>query len=107
MTAKNRLLPAASASVLVSLVAVLSPAGAADGKAVYEKTCMVCHATGVANAPKLADKAAWKDRIAKGIDTLYTHSLKGFNAMPPKGGNMGLSDADVKAAVDYMVSQAK
>jgi cytochrome c5 len=79
----------------------------ADGKATYEATCSVCHATGVANAPKFGDKAAWKDRIAKGMDTLYTHALKGFNAMPPKGGNMALSDADVKAAVDYMVSQAK
>jgi cytochrome c5 len=79
----------------------------ADGKATYETTCSVCHATGVANAPKFGDKAAWKDRIAKGMDTLYTHALKGFNAMPPKGGNMALSDADVKAAVDYMVSKAK
>ncbi len=108
MNETNRLfLSAASVLLLAGFAAFSSPASAADGKAVYEKTCMVCHAAGVANAPKLGDKAAWKDRIAKGMDTLYTHSLKGFNAMPPKGGNMGLSDADVKAAVDYMVSQAK
>ncbi len=100
-------LPITSILLLMGLAGFSSTAGAADGKAVYNQTCMVCHAAGVANAPKLGDKAAWKDRIAKGMDTLYTHSLKGFNAMPPKGGNMSLSDADVKAAVDYMVSQAK
>ena len=82
-------------------------ASAGDGKGTYEKACAVCHATGVANAPKFGDKAAWKDRIAKGKETLYMHSLKGFNAMPPKGGNMSLSDDDVKAAVDYMVSKAQ
>lgn len=95
-------------ALLVAAVLGATTASAyADGKATYETTCSVCHATGVANAPKFGDKAAWKDRIAKGMDTLYTHALKGFNAMPPKGGNMALSDADVKAAVNYMVSQAK
>ncbi|MDX1488692.1 MAG: c-type cytochrome [Acidiferrobacterales bacterium] len=82
-------------------------ASAGDGKGTYDKACSVCHATGVANAPKFGDQAAWKDRIAKGNETLYTHALKGFNAMPPKGGNMSLSDADVKAAVDYMVSKSQ
>ena len=80
---------------------------AANGKATYESTCEVCHATGVANSPKYGDKAAWKDRIAKGKDALYQSALKGFQGMsgfmPAKGGNAGLSDADVKAAVDYMV----
>ena len=95
------------ALLLFAVLGVATASVHADGKATYEATCAVCHATGVANAPKFGDKAAWKDRIAKGMDTLHTHALKGFNAMPPKGGNMGLSDADVKAAVDYMVSQAK
>jgi cytochrome c5 len=80
---------------------------AAEGKAIYDKACVVCHAAGVAGAPKFGDKAAWKDRIAKGKETLYSHSIKGFNAMPPKGGNVSLSDAEVKAAVDYMLSQAQ
>jgi cytochrome c5 len=80
---------------------------AADGQATYNSACMVCHAAGVAGAPKLGDKAAWAPRIAKGIDTLYENSLKGLNAMPPKGGNASLSDADVQAAVDYMISQAQ
>jgi cytochrome c5 len=81
--------------------------GAADGKKVYDSTCMVCHATGVANAPKLGDKAAWAPRIKQGMDTLLQSALKGKGAMPPKGGNASLSDADVRAAIEFMVSQAK
>jgi cytochrome c oxidase subunit 2 len=81
--------------------------GAADGKATFDGTCTACHSTGVAGAPKVGDKAAWAPRIAKGKATLYDHALHGFNAMPPKGGNAQLSDDAVKAAVDYMVGQAK
>lgn len=91
--------------------AVIPKANAADGKAVYTQTCQVCHAAGVAGAPKLGDKAAWKDRISQGKDKLYEHAIKGFQGkvgfMPAKGGNMALPDADVKAAVDYMLSQVK
>ena len=82
-------------------------ASAGDGKGTYDTACGICHNAGVANAPKLGDQAAWKDRIAKGKETLYTSALKGLNAMPPKGGNMSLSDADVKAAVDYMLSKSQ
>jgi cytochrome c5 len=92
-------------AAMLGLVTVGASAG--EGKGTYDKACSICHAAGVANAPKLGDQAAWKDRIAKGKETLYTHALKGLNAMPPKGGNMSLSDADVKAAVDYMVSKAQ
>jgi cytochrome c5 len=69
--------------------------------------CFSCHDAGIAGAPKLGDKAAWAPRIATGMDTLYTSSLKGKNAMPAKGGNPALSDDDVKAAVDWMVAQSK
>ena len=82
-------------------------AGAANGKAVYDETCHVCHATGLAGSPKFGDKAAWAPRIATGIDALHKAALNGLNAMPPRGGNASLSDAQVKAAVDYMVSAAK
>jgi cytochrome c5 len=80
---------------------------AADGKQVFDSTCMACHATGVAGAPKLGDKAAWAPRLGQGLDTLVQHAIKGKNAMPPKGGNTSLSDAQVRAAVEFMVSQAK
>lgn len=82
-------------------------AASANGEKTYKATCFACHDVGVAGAPKLGDKAAWEPRIAAGKDALYHSSLNGKNAMPAKGGNAALSDADVKAAVDYMVGQVK
>ena len=73
----------------------------------YEASCTVCHAAGIAGAPKAGDKAAWAPRLKAGMEALYTTSLKGKGAMPPKGGNASLADADVKAAVDYLVGTAK
>ena len=89
-----------------------APAGAtkpaaADGKKIFDSTCMACHSTGVAGAPKLGDKAAWAPRLQQGVDALVQSAAKGKGAMPPKGGNASLSDADLKAAVEFMVSQAK
>ena len=84
----------------------MAVAGKPDGKKVYDTTCMACHATGAAGAPKYGDKTAWGPRIKTGMDALYASSLKGKGAMPPKGGS-SLPDADVKAAVDYMVAAAK
>ena len=81
--------------------------GKADGKAVYDKTCSVCHAAGIAGAPKFGDKAAWAPRIATGAQALHNSALHGKNAMPAKGGNTSLSDAEVIAAVDYMAGAAK
>ncbi len=82
-------------------------AAAVDGKAVYEQTCVACHAQSVAGSPKLGDKAAWAPRIKTGMDALVQSALKGKGAMPPKGGNTSLSDAQVRAAVEFMVSQSK
>jgi cytochrome c5 len=82
-------------------------AKAADGKAVYESTCIACHGIGVANAPKFGDKKAWAPHIMHGVDHLYENAIKGINAMPPRGGNLTLSDADVRAAVDFMLKAVK
>jgi cytochrome c5 len=68
---------------------------------------MACHGAGIAGAPKVGDKAAWAPRIKAGLDALHASALKGKGAMPPKGGNPALPDADIAAAVDYMVSQSK
>ena len=80
---------------------------AADGKAVYEKTCMACHATGVANAPKLGDKAAWGPRVALGKSGLVASVKTGKGAMPPKAGNAALTDDEIGAAIDFMLSSVK
>ena len=98
---------AAAAPPSTASATTTASAGAANGKAVYDETCHVCHATGLAGSPKFGDKAAWSPRIATGIDALHKAAINGLNAMPPRGGNASLSDAQVKAAVDYMVSAAK
>jgi cytochrome c5 len=95
--------PAAPAPGTAKAASAGSPT---EGKAVYDETCHVCHATGLAGSPKYGDKAAWAPRIATGVDALYNAALHGLRAMPPKGGNASLSDAQVKAAVDYMVAAA-
>lgn len=89
------------------IAALAGHAVAADGKAVYDKTCVACHASGVANAPKFGDKAAWAPRIATGRDALVASVTKGKGAMPPKAGAANLSDDDIKAAVDYLIGAAK
>lgn len=104
--------PAKSVAVVAMAIPAALPPGAAvakpaGGKGVYDSTCTVCHAAGLAGAPKAGDKAAWGPRIAKGSAALYEHALKGFNAMPAKGGNPAIADADVKAAVDYLTAMVK
>jgi cytochrome c5 len=91
----------------ITTAAAKSAGGAADGKKTYDAACAMCHAAGVAGAPKTGDKAAWKPRIAQGKDVLYGSAIKGKNLMPPRGGAASLPDADIKAAVDYLVSQGK
>ena len=91
--------------------AVAAVGGAADGGAagqqVYKNSCQACHAAGVAGAPKLGDKDAWAPRIATGIDALLASSINGKGIMPPKGACASCSEEDLKAAVEYMVSQAQ
>lgn len=73
------------------------------GEELYNKQCMACHSNGLLNAPKIGDKEAWAPRIAKGKETLYTHSAQGFNKMPAQAVN-GVTEAQVKASVDYMLA---
>ena len=80
----------------------------AQGKKVYGTVCAMCHAAGVAGAPKPGDKADWGPRIAQGKDTLYLHAMEGFTGakgmMPARGGSTTLSDDEIKAAVDFMAA---
>jgi cytochrome c5 len=82
-------------------------AAAADGKALYDKVCFACHQQSVAGSPRLGDRTAWAPRIKTGIDAMVQSVIKGKGAMPPKAGNPSLSDTEIRAAVDFMVSQSK
>ena len=91
----------------VTLADASAPKGNMTGEQVYQAVCKTCHETGLAGAPKVGDKAAWAARLKQGIDTLYTHALKGTDkGMPPKGGNADLSDVEVQRAVVLMANQA-
>tara|TARA_B100000686_G_scaffold252817_1_gene263625 strand:+ start:151 stop:687 length:537 start_codon:yes stop_codon:yes gene_type:complete len=94
-----------------SVISTMLPTTASDGPAkiedIYSSSCSACHTSGAAGAPKLGDKQAWEPRINSGIEILYSSAIKGKKAMPPKGGNSSLSNEDVKAVVDYMVSKVK
>ncbi|AOF82820.1 cytochrome c family protein [Methyloversatilis sp. RAC08] len=84
-----------------------APAAGIDGQAVYNKACAACHAMGVAGAPKFGDKGQWSARLATGLDSMVNNAIKGKGAMPAKGGNVTLKDAEVKAAVEVMVAAVK
>jgi cytochrome c5 len=99
--------PVAAVAVLPPKAQPAAAAAGGKGKATYDAICSACHGTGAAGAPKFGDKTAWAPRIKTGLEALHASALKGKGAMPPKGGNPALSDADVKAAADYMVSAAK
>ncbi len=99
--------PAAAAEPAAAPAAAEPAAASGKGKEVYQASCFACHGTGAAGAPKIGDQAAWAPRIDKGMDTLMQHTLNGFNAMPPKGTCMACSDEDLKAAVEYMISESK
>ena len=94
----------------VKIAVAASPSGR-DGQQVYQAACVACHDAGIAGAPKLGDKGQWAKRIARGVDTLYASAVNGIQGsagvMPPKGGNLALSNAEVKAAVDYIVARSK
>lgn len=78
----------------------------AEGKARYEKSCKVCHDQGLLESPKLTAKADWAKRLDKGIDTMHKHAAKGFGKMPAQVAG-DVTEAEVYAAVDYMVSQVQ
>ncbi len=82
-------------------------AGPKSGKDVYAGFCTTCHSAGVMGAPKYGTAADWAPRAAKGKETLYTHAIGGFNAMPPKGMCAACSDDEIKSAVDYMIDGSK
>lgn len=113
MTSDKKVRPDEDPAALLSRIkpvgelAIAGPKVLLTGDKVFASLCTTCHTPGLAGAPKFGDKAAWAPRIKQGMDALHAAALKGKGAMPPKGGNTTLPDADVKAAVDYLVAAAK
>jgi cytochrome c5 len=105
--------PAPEATAVAAADTGAAPTAGADaGKQTYDGLCVSCHGSGLPNVPQFGDKAAWEPRIAKGVDALYASAISGFTGasgmpMPARGGNPSLSDDQVRAAVDYMVSSAR
>ena len=102
--------PAGDAPPVVPVAASPVAVEQVAGKRVFDKTCGLCHGAGVGGAPRPGDRANWAPRIAQGMDTLYRHALDGFSGatsyMPARGG-APVTDSDVKAGVDYMVSLSR
>lgn len=107
----------AAAAPAAAAPAAAAPAAAAPapqqaavnpaGEKLYKSVCFACHATGVANAPKFGDKAAWEPYIKTGMDAMVKVAMQGKPPMPPKGGAANASEDDIRAAVQYMVDAAK
>ena len=94
---------AAQAPAPEQKTAAVNPAG----EQLYKTVCFACHATGVANAPKFGDKAAWAPYISTGMDAMVKVAMTGKGAMPPKGGAANASEDDIRAAVQFMVNAAQ
>ncbi len=104
-----RLIPPGAAQVAIDhsaapLPAVAAVGGAAQspGQKIYASSCAVCHASGVAGAPKVGDKAAWKPRLAQGWEVVLNHALNGYKAMPAKGTCVTCTADDLKVAIEFM-----
>lgn len=92
------------APVVVASVVEESVGG---GEQIVTQVCSMCHSSGMMGSPKLGNKADWAPRIEKGLETLYSNAINGINMMPARGGRPDLSDDDIKAAVDHMLSLVK
>ena len=98
--------PVAEAAAPAAPVVASTTVAAGAGAALYKQACTVCHAAGVAGAPKSGDKAAWGPRVGLGVDALTASAIKGKGVMPPRGGSSA-SDTEIRAAVEYMLAQLK
>ncbi len=102
---------AEAAEAAVAPAVQVAEAGEVSGEAVYNVSCVACHGPGIAGAPALGKPEAWTERISRGMETLVENAINGYQGtagfMPAKGGNPSLSDAQVRAAVEYMVENSR
>ena len=85
----------------------VASSGPKSGEEIYNSSCVSCHGTGAAGAPKLGDAAAWAPRIAAGMDSLLANATNGLNAMPPMGLCMACSQEELQGAIEYMVEKSQ
>jgi cytochrome c5 len=90
----------------VEIAAPAAAPGARSGEDIVKAVCSACHQTGVANAPKIGDKAAWAPRLKEGLNGLLASATKGKGAMPPKGGAADLTDTELARAIVFMANQS-
>ncbi|MEY4752297.1 MAG: hypothetical protein RIQ60_4511 [Pseudomonadota bacterium] len=102
-----QILSHALAALALGLAASAPAHAAADGDAVFKQNCAMCHVPGLANSPKLGDKAAWAPRIALGRAALLKSAIEGKGAMPPRAGNPKLTDEELAAGLDHMLAAVK
>nr|WP_205962946.1 cytochrome c5 family protein [Psychromonas sp. SA13A] len=79
------------------------PAGPRSGEKIYNTYCVACHATGAAGAPIKGNADAWQPRVAQGEETLITHAIQGFNAMPARGTCSDCSDDEIASTVKFLI----
>ena len=101
----------ATCTLLAVMLAGCSPAEQ-PGQMIWQNNCQVCHGPGLAGAPRIGHRADWAKRLTQGTDTLIDHAIhghagRGGHEMPARGGNPSLTDADIAAAVNYMISQSR
>ncbi len=97
--------PVVAAVAAEPVVLAVADLDMVKGEQVYGQVCLACHQTGAAGAPMLTAKADWEKRLGQGFGTLVSHAVKGYNAMPAKGGNAALSDADINHSIAYMLKE--
>ncbi|MFW2373291.1 MAG: cytochrome c5 family protein [Gammaproteobacteria bacterium] len=105
-TVETRKIPVSQATQPTDTEQTMAAEPIPMGKRVYNNTCSTCHKSGIANAPKVGDKAAWAPRIAKGMDALMQSAINGVpgTSMLKKGSCFSCSDEELKSAVEYMIS---
>lgn len=107
-TVWKRLVLYAAGALVLSAIAPQASAQQKErsGKEIVDAVCASCHRTGANGAPKIGDKKAWAARSARGLTALSQTALTGIRAMPPHGGNPGVSDIEIRRAITYMVNQS-
>ncbi len=98
---KQRIAPVGKVYLAGAEPVVVKATGPRTGEQVYQGACFACHGTGALDAPKKGD-AAWKPRLAQGIDVLKKHAIEGIRSMPPRGTCADCTDDEIENAIHFM-----